>query len=173
MIPTSNPDRLFDPFATAGKGSVGVGRSEGSGPVLAADPLAAALLQRFDASVVEVVTERAAVYEYDAGLTRAAAEATVTDLYVATDLSYWPAPILAEIGRTGYAPVVVSDGREYRRLDAAWYGYLYELMAKARQMHTDGRLPGETWGQLRERFAAVHRFAACKGCAVVPVRVAA
>lgn len=132
------------------------------------DPLAADLLRRFDAVVVERTVERAAILEHDAGLSRGAAEATVCDLYVASDLDAWHAPVLPDLGRTGYADTVVSDGKSYRRLDAAWYGYLHGQMAKAKALHGRGALTVGEWAHLRERFAAVHRFAALKGCAVVP-----
>jgi hypothetical protein len=158
----NDPDRLSAPFERdCGRGVSGWGHG---------DTLAADLLRRFDSSIVERTTERAAILEHDAGLSRAAAEAAVCDLYVASDLDAWPAPVVAELGRTGYAPQVVSDGKTFRRLDADWYGYLFGQMEKAKGLAAAGTMDAAVWERLRERFAVIHRFAALKGCAVAPSR---
>lgn len=167
---TGSPDRLKCPVGTMGEG-----RGPGGDLVspLTDDPLAAALLTRFDAAVVEQTVERAAILQYDAGLPRDQAEAAVCDLYVATTLDHWPAPVLPDLGRTGYAATVLSDGREYRRLDAAWYGYLHQQMQRAKALAATGSIPAADWQLLRERFAIIHQFALLKGVAWTPAAVAA
>lgn len=138
----------------------------------ARDPGAAAdLLARFDAEIVatdagttaaDSAIERAAILEYDAGLPRSTAEAAVCDVYVSTSLAWWTAPVLPDLGRTGYAQAVRSDGREYRRLDPEWYRTLHGLMAKAKRATADGRVPAEEWDRLRTTFNDLHSYAVAK-----------
>jgi hypothetical protein len=85
----------------------------------------------------------------------AAAALKTPALLVATDLATVAGEDVAGTAQTD----VTIDGRAYRPLDATYYAWLRRRMESARRAHEAGRLAGETWAELRERFNAVHAWA--------------
>jgi hypothetical protein len=82
-------------------------------------------------------------------------------LYVSPDAHYWG--MTEDVARCyGRDCSQVDDdgiGRVYRRCDPGWFAWLVHRTAQAQRLATAGQAPADTVAAIRQRLAAVRRWA--------------